>query len=86
MKSLRKTLTDRQQVLVVDGAMGTMLQEQNPSIEDFQGHEGCNEILNVSAPEMVKEVHRAYLEVGVDGFDLLYIQEVLKDMKKNLDE
>ena len=69
MKSLRKTLTDRQQVLVVDGAMGTMLQEQNPSLEDFQGHEGCNEILNVSAPEMVKEVHRAYLEVGVDGIE-----------------
>jgi 5-methyltetrahydrofolate--homocysteine methyltransferase len=49
--------------------MGTMLQEQNPSLEDFQGHEGCNEILNVSAPEMVKQVHRAYLEVGVDGIE-----------------
>ncbi|NDA80052.1 MAG: methionine synthase [Actinobacteria bacterium] len=67
MKSLRETLTER--VLIVDGAMGTMLQAQNPTLEDFQGHEGCNEILNVSAPEMVKAVHRAYLEVGVDGIE-----------------
>lgn len=69
MKTLRQTLTEQERVLVVDGAMGTMLQEQNPSLEDFQGHEGCNEILNVSAPEMVKQVHRAYLEVGVDGIE-----------------
>lgn len=69
MKSLRQTLTERKRVLVVDGAMGTMLQEQNPTLEDFQGHEGCNEILNVSAPDMVKQVHRAYLEVGVDGIE-----------------
>ena len=67
MKSLRETLTDR--VVIVDGAMGTMLQAQNPTLEDFQGHEGCNEILNVSRPEMVKEVHRAYLQVGVDGIE-----------------
>lgn len=67
MKSLRDTLKER--VLIVDGAMGTMLQEQNPTLEDFQGHEGCNEILNVSSPEMVKKVHRAYLEVGVDGIE-----------------
>ncbi len=67
MKSLRETLTER--VVIVDGAMGTMLQAQNPTLEDFQGHEGCNEILNVSRPEMVKAVHRAYLEVGVDGIE-----------------
>ena len=67
MKSLRETLTER--VVVVDGAMGTMLQAQNPTLEDFQGHEGCNEILNVSRPEIVKEVHRAYLAVGVDGIE-----------------
>ena len=67
MKSLRETLTER--VVIVDGAMGTMLQAQNPTLDDFQGHEGCNEILNVSAPEMVKAVHRAYLEVGVDGIE-----------------
>jgi len=67
MKSLRETLTER--VVIVDGAMGTMLQAQNPTLDDYQGHEGCNEILNVSRPEMVKEVHRAYLAVGVDGVE-----------------
>ena len=49
--------------------MGTMLQEANPTLEDFQGHEGCNEILNVSKPELVKSVHRKYLEVGVDAIE-----------------
>ena len=67
MKTLRETLTER--VVIVDGAMGTMLQAQNPTLDDYQGHEGCNEILNVSRPEMVKSVHRAYLEVGVDGIE-----------------
>ena len=67
MKSLRQTLLER--VVIVDGAMGTMLQAQNPTLEDFEGHEGCNEILNISRPEMVKAVHRAYLEVGVDAIE-----------------
>lgn len=58
-----------ERVIIADGAMGTMLQEANPSIEDFQGHEGCNEILNVSKPELVKSVHRRYLEVGVDAIE-----------------
>jgi 5-methyltetrahydrofolate--homocysteine methyltransferase len=69
MSTLREFLANQAQVLIVDGAMGTMLQDQNPSLADFQGHEGCNEILNVSAPEMVKKVHRAYLEAGVDGIE-----------------
>ena len=56
-------------VIIADGAMGTMLQEANPSLADFQGHEGCNEILNVSKPELVKSVHRKYLEVGVDAIE-----------------
>jgi len=58
-----------ERVIIADGAMGTMLQEANPSLEDFQGHEGCNEILNVSQPELVKSVHRRYLEVGVDAIE-----------------
>ncbi len=65
--SLRSAMSER--VIIADGAMGTMLQEANPSIEDFQGHEGCNEILNVSKPELVKSVHRRYLEVGVDAIE-----------------
>jgi 5-methyltetrahydrofolate--homocysteine methyltransferase len=65
--SLRSAMSER--VIIADGAMGTMLQEANPSLEDFQGHEGCNEILNVSKPEVVKSVHRKYLEVGVDAIE-----------------
>src|SRR3954468_24482889 len=60
----RTHLSER--VLVADGAMGTMLQAANPSMEDFQGHEGCNEILNVTRPDVVRSVHDAYLAVGVD--------------------
>ena len=63
-ESLREALRSR--VVVADGAMGTMLQEQDPSLEDFQGHEGCNEILNVSRPDVVAAVHDAYFAVGVD--------------------
>jgi 5-methyltetrahydrofolate--homocysteine methyltransferase len=46
--------------------MGTMLQEQDPSLDDFGGLEGCNEILNVTRPDLVSNIHRAYLEAGVD--------------------
>ena len=67
MMSLRESLSSR--VLVADGAMGTMLQAQNPTMEDFQGLEGCNEILNVTRPDMVASVHNAYLEVGVDAIE-----------------
>jgi 5-methyltetrahydrofolate--homocysteine methyltransferase len=67
MISLRQSLESR--VLVADGAMGTMLQAQNPTMEDFQGLEGCNEILNVTRPDMVAAVHNAYLEVGVDAIE-----------------
>jgi len=61
---LRQALSER--VVVADGAMGTMLQAQDPTLEDFQGYEGCNEILNVTRPDIVRSVHEAYLEVGVD--------------------
>ncbi|MFD6163747.1 methionine synthase [Oerskovia sp. NPDC060287] len=56
----------RTRVVVADGAMGTMIQEQDPSLEDYQQLEGCNEILNVSRPDIIAAVHDAYLEVGVD--------------------
>jgi 5-methyltetrahydrofolate--homocysteine methyltransferase len=49
--------------------MGTMLQAQNPSLEDFQNHEGCNEILNVTRPDIVKAVHEEYLKAGVDAIE-----------------
>ncbi|GAA1946394.1 methionine synthase [Kitasatospora viridis] len=46
--------------------MGTMLQAQNPTLADFQDLEGCNEILNVTRPDIVRGVHQEYFAVGVD--------------------
>ena len=55
-------------VIVFDGAMGTNLQVQNLTLEDFGGaeYEGCNEYLVVTKPEAVKTVHRRFLEAGAD--------------------
>ena len=58
-----------ERVVVADGAMGTMLQAADPSLDDFDGFEGCNEILNVTRPDIVRSVHREYLEVGVDAIE-----------------
>lgn len=62
--ALREALATR--VVVADGAMGTMLQAQDPTLEDFQQLEGCNEVLNVTRPDIVRSVHRAYFDAGVD--------------------
>ena len=53
-------------VVIADGAMGTELQERKPTLEDFQNLEGCNEILNVTRPDIVRSVHDAYFEAGID--------------------
>ncbi|GGM29541.1 5-methyltetrahydrofolate--homocysteine methyltransferase [Micromonospora yangpuensis] len=57
-------LTSR--ILVADGAMGTMLQAADLTLDDFEGLEGCNEILNVTRPDVVRGVHEAYLAAGAD--------------------
>ncbi|MFJ9461383.1 methionine synthase [Kitasatospora sp. NPDC101447] len=62
--ALREALATR--VVVADGAMGTMLQAQDPTLEDFQNLEGCNEVLNITRPDIVRSVHEAYFGVGVD--------------------
>lgn len=62
--AFREALASR--IVVADGAMGTMLQAQDPTLDDFQQLEGCNEILNVTRPDIVRSVHEAYFEAGVD--------------------
>ncbi|MFJ3163959.1 methionine synthase [Streptomyces kanasensis] len=62
--ALREALATR--VVVADGAMGTMLQAQEPTLDDFENLEGCNEILNLTRPDIVRSVHDAYFAVGVD--------------------
>ncbi|MFG2605267.1 methionine synthase [Streptomyces sp. NPDC048514] len=64
VSALREALATR--VVVADGAMGTMLQAQEPTLDDFQQLEGCNEILNITRPDIVRSVHEAYYAVGVD--------------------
>ena len=64
MSTLRTALAER--VVVADGAIGTMLQASTSTIDDFAGHEGCNEILNVTRPDAVTEIHEAYLDAGAD--------------------
>ncbi|WP_390622192.1 methionine synthase [Bacillus tuaregi] len=55
-------------ILIMDGAMGTMLQEANLSADDFGGEqlEGCNENLNLTRPDVIESIHRQYLEAGAD--------------------
>ena len=67
-QSLRDALSER--VLVADGAMGTMLQRYDLELDDFEFHEGCNEILNLTRPDVVKEIHDAYFEAGVQAWDI----------------
>ena len=58
----------QEKLLVIDGAMGTSLQNQNLTAQDFGGvgYEGCNEYLLISKPEAIKKVHLGYLEAGCD--------------------
>ena len=59
----------KERVVVADGAMGTMLQAADLSIDDFAGLEGCNEILNVTRPDVVRGVHDAYFRAGSDAVE-----------------
>ena len=63
---LRKLLSER--ILVLDGATGTMLQSKRLRADDFGGAdlEGCNEVLVATRPDVILDVHRAYLEAGAD--------------------
>ena len=54
----------RERILVLDGAMGTVLQKYELSAEDFNGAKGCYEILNETRPDIIFEVHKKYIEAG----------------------
>ncbi|HLQ53373.1 MAG TPA: methionine synthase [Streptosporangiaceae bacterium] len=62
--ALRAALSER--IVIADGAMGSMLQGSDATLDDFAGHEGCNEILNVTRPDIVRGIHDSYLAAGVD--------------------
>ncbi len=56
----------QEKVLLFDGGMGSMLQTYTLTEDDFEGLEGCNEILVKTRPQVVKEIHAAYFEAGAD--------------------
>ncbi|MDT7554153.1 MAG: 5-methyltetrahydrofolate--homocysteine methyltransferase [Pseudonocardiales bacterium] len=62
-----ETLAER--IIVADGAMGTMLQSADLVLDDFAGLEGCNEILNDTRPDVVRDIHRAYFAAGADAVE-----------------
>jgi 5-methyltetrahydrofolate--homocysteine methyltransferase len=66
MRSLHDAITSR--ILVLDGAMGTMIQARDLGAADFGGAalEGCNEHLNLTRPDVIRDVHAAYLDAGAD--------------------
>ena len=60
--------TIKKRPLIIDGAMGTQLQQRDDKIpkEAWEGNEGCNELLNVTAPDIMNEIFHAYLTAGAD--------------------
>src|SRR2546425_3291952 len=64
MSNFLRTVNER--VVIYDGAMGTSIQTRNPSVDDFWGKEGCNELLVLSRPDIIKDIHGSFLKVGCD--------------------
>jgi len=56
----------RTRVVVGDGAMGTSLQDFDLELSDFEDHEGCNEILNITRPDVVDSIHERFFDAGCD--------------------
>ncbi len=64
MKTFSEVLRDR--VIVYDGAMGTSIQKHALTIDDYWNKEGCNELLVLSRPDVIRGIHASFLEVGCD--------------------
>ncbi len=64
MSDFLKAVQER--VVIYDGAMGTSIQSRNPSVDDYWGKEGCNELLVLSRPDIIKDIHAAFYSVGSD--------------------
>ncbi|NPA65519.1 MAG: methionine synthase, partial [Epsilonproteobacteria bacterium] len=60
--------TIKKRPIIIDGAMGTQLQQRHEQIpeEAWEGQEGCNELLNVTAPDIMRDIFSAYLTAGAD--------------------
>src|SRR5215475_1606270 len=56
----------KERVVVYDGAMGTNIQLRNPSLDDYWGKENCSEVLVLSRPDIIKDIHAEFFAVGCD--------------------
>src|SRR5579862_3798830 len=64
MADFLQTVRDR--VVIYDGAMGTNIHKRNPTLDDYWGKENCSEILVLSRPDIIREIHADFLDVGCD--------------------
>jgi 5-methyltetrahydrofolate--homocysteine methyltransferase len=58
--------TVKEHVVVYDGAMGTNIQQRNPTLDDYWGKENCSEVLVLSRPDIIREIHADFFRVGCD--------------------
>src|SRR6202140_230465 len=58
--------TVKERVVVYDGAMGTNIQKRNPTLDDFWGKENCSEVLVLSRPDIIRDIHADFFSVGCD--------------------
>ncbi len=58
--------TVRERVVIYDGAMGTNIQKRNPTLDDYWGNENCSEVLVLSRPDIIRDIHADFFKVGCD--------------------
>ncbi|MCU1271656.1 MAG: metH [Acidobacteriaceae bacterium] len=56
----------KQRVVIYDGAMGTNIQKRNPTLDDYWGQENCSEVLVLSRPDIIRDIHADFFRVGCD--------------------
>ena len=64
MSDFLKTVQER--VVIYDGAMGTNIQKRNPTLDDYWGKENCSEVLVLSRPDIIRDIHADFFRVGCD--------------------
>jgi len=64
MADFLQTVNER--VVIYDGAMGTNIQKRNPTLDDFWGKENCSEVLVLSRPDIIRDIHADFFRVGCD--------------------
>jgi 5-methyltetrahydrofolate--homocysteine methyltransferase len=58
--------TIQERVVIYDGAMGTNIQKRNPTLDDYWGKENCSEVLVLSRPDIIRDIHADFFRVGCD--------------------